>query len=47
MCVCQHPYPGAPVMTKRVFLQATRDIKAGDELLATYGTTYHDIHFKS
>ena len=45
MFVCQHPYAGAPVMTKRVFLQATRNIKAGDELLLTYGSTYHDRHF--
>ncbi len=30
-----------------VFVRATRDIKAGDELLVTYGTTYHTLHFSS
>ena len=29
-----------------VFLKATRDIQAGDELLVTYGTTYHALHFE-
>ena len=41
----QHPYPSAPWVSKRVFLRATRDIAAGDELFVTYGTTYHNIHF--
>ena len=43
----QHPYESAPWVSKRVFLCATRDIAAGEELLVTYGTTYHKIHFAS
>ena len=43
----QHPYESAPWVSKRVFLCATRDIAAGEELLVTYGTTYHNIHFAS
>jgi hypothetical protein len=41
----QHPYQGSPWMSKRVFLRATRDIAAGEELLVSYGHTYHAIHF--
>ena len=32
-------------MSKRVFLKATRDVAAGEELLVTYGHTYHRLHF--
>ena len=28
-----------------VFLRATCDIEAGEELLVTYGSTYHALHF--
>ena len=41
----QHPYASAPWVSKRVFLRATHDVAPGEELLVTYGTTYHSIHF--
>ena len=43
----QHPYPNSPWVSKRVFLRATQDIAPGEELLVTYGTTYHSFHFAS
>ena len=43
----QHPYDGGRWVSKRVYLRATQDITAGGELLASYGTTYHGLHFKA
>ena len=43
----QPPYPQAPWVSKRVFLRAVRDVAAGEELLVSYGTTYHALHFQN
>lgn len=38
----QHPYADTNnlYVSKRVFLQATKDIKDGEELFVKYGSTY-------
>ncbi|EKX35628.1 hypothetical protein GUITHDRAFT_118228 [Guillardia theta CCMP2712] len=41
----QPPYAGAPYISKRIFLRATADIEAGEELFVSYGQTYHVLHF--
>ncbi len=41
----QHPYEEGAWVSKRVYLRALRDIKAGEELFVSYGSTYHTIHF--
>ncbi len=40
-----HLHPSGEVAADRVFLKATRNIAAGEEILVTYGSTYRRVHY--
>jgi len=41
----QHPYQGGVWVSKRVWIRTKKDVQKGEELLVSYGSTYHTLHF--